>query len=403
MRSPSLPATPSSEKPRTPIWISCWRISSATRPESSDGASTYYNVFLDYIIGGRFQTAGWHSFFYGHELERWTTIYDLLWDRDPDKTLTEIQAIYDYKIHDYDTFICNRHSDYYYGKCDDVLTFIKHTGLFTHAFAFAHSKTGDDKYIQWAKKMSGVFWSIRNPKTNLIRGCVQRQTDAWENSSTAGPGLLALFLMRGYQWSPEPELLEKSLAYLNGIYEYHRADDKGGFRASVACDGTDLKPGELEEYWEGPIRTAKAAALAYALTREPRMLELADSVVSNTTPEMEFPGSVVERCLISDAIEARSCILSTAIDLFELTADAEYLDRARALAEDAIARFLYRGLFASDMGFDLKRKPGPTVKIYDGRAGAGWLALNLIRLQQRVDEVDAGKFQKRDQLDRIYD
>ena len=367
------------------------------------GEHIFYNVFLDYLIGGCFQTSGWHYFYYGHELERWTTIYDILWERDPEKTLTEIQAIYDYKIHDYDTFICNRHSQYYAGKSEDLYTFIKHTGLFTHAFALAHSKTGDPKYLEWAKKMGDVFWNIRNPETDLCRHCVQTTWGGPQTSSGSGIGELSLFLMRAHQWSPDPGLLENAHAYLKAYWKYFRADDEGGFRAVVNCDGTDAKPGELDDDWEGPIRCAKAAALAYSLTGDPDMLALADMVVTRVTPEMEFD-SVVERSLVSDAIEARSTILSTALDLYEITADPKYLAKARSLADDAIKRFMRNGLLVSGLSFDLQARPRiPQTYVYDARAGSGWLALNLIRLQRDLDATEAGTFGKFEELERIYD
>jgi len=37
----------------------------------------------------------------------------------------------------------------------------------------APAKTGEPKYLEWARRMSDVFWSIRNPETNLCRHCVQ--------------------------------------------------------------------------------------------------------------------------------------------------------------------------------------------------------------------------------------
>jgi hypothetical protein len=43
------------------------------------------------------------------------------------------------------------------------------------------------------------------------------------------------------------------------------------------------------------------------------------------------------------------------------------------------------------------------VKVYDGRSGAGWLALNLIRLQRDADATAAGAFRKFEKLERTYD
>jgi Periplasmic pectate lyase. len=80
------------------------------------GEHVFYNVFTDYIIGGAFSVRSVNHFAYNHELDRWTTIYDLTWPKSPDKTLAEIDAIFDYKIHDPVTFLNNRHSDFYSGR-----------------------------------------------------------------------------------------------------------------------------------------------------------------------------------------------------------------------------------------------------------------------------------------------
>jgi hypothetical protein len=41
--------------------------------------------------------------------------------------------------------------------------------------------------------------------------------------------------------------------------------------------------------------------------------------------------------------------------------------------------------------------------VYDGRTAAGWLALNLIRLERHNDATGAGHFRKKEKLDLIYD
>ena len=45
------------------------------------GEHVFYNVFADYIIGGAFTVRSVRRFSYDHELERWTTIYDLFWPK----------------------------------------------------------------------------------------------------------------------------------------------------------------------------------------------------------------------------------------------------------------------------------------------------------------------------------
>ena len=363
------------------------------------GEHIFYNVFLDYMIGGGFTVRGNRNFSFAHELERWTTIYDVFWDKDPAKTLGEIEAIYEYKIHDRETFMNNRHSDYFAGRTtSDTLTFSKHSGLFAHAFAFLHSKTSEPKYLDWARKSADLFWKARHPSTGLIKNDFQRKETTAE---TAGMAQLALFLMRGYQWHADQSFLDKAVAYIHAYWKHAHAGE-GRFRDLLDIDGTDTKPGTFAQYWESPIRMAKAAALAYSLTKDKTALELADTVVSRLTPEMEFD-TIIIRSLISDEVEARSCALSAALDLYEATGDTKYLSKAQTLADDAISRFLYRGLFVSRMQLYPEGDKSVRLKVYDGRSGAGWLALNLIRLQRDTDATAAGKFAKFDALERIYD
>ena len=363
------------------------------------GEHIFYNVFLDYMIGGAFTVRNSRNFSYNHELDRWTTIYDVLWEKDAAKTLTEIESIYEYKVHDPKTFLFNRHSDYFSGRrTSDTLTFIKHSGLFVHAFSLAFSKTGDGKYLDWAKKMADLFWGIRDPNTNLVRNCIQREK---ENVAPDAIAQLVLFLLRAYQWHAEPLFLERALAYLEAYEKYFLVEGKG-FRDQVQPDGTDQKPDEYAPLWPGPARMAKAAVLAHSLSRNPQPLRLAQAVVDRISADIRT-GTVVERSLVSDEIEFRSCALSTTIDLYEVTADRKYLEKAEALAQNAIRRFLYRGLFVSSLQIDPEGDKSARTQVYDARAGAGWLALNLIRLQRDSNLTAAGRFAKYDRLERIYD
>jgi uncharacterized protein YyaL (SSP411 family) len=364
------------------------------------GEHVFYNVFLDHMIGGAFVVRGNRNFTFEHELERWTTIYDVTWEKSPEKTLNEIEAIFEYKIHDPETFINNRHSDYFAGrKTGDTLTFIKHSGLFAHAFAFLYAKTGDRKHLDWARKSAALFWGQRDPRTNLVRGCIQRKD---EPVAPAEVAQLVLFLLRAYQWYPEQQFADYAIAYLDAYRKYFSLADSGKFREVVATDGTDIKPGQVAEYWEGPIRMAKAAVLAYSMTGHRPALELAALVVNNLTPEVTFK-SVIIRSLISDEIESRNCGLSTALDLYEVTGNAQYLKKAQSLAEDAIKKFQYRGLYVSSMQLYPEGDKTVRTKVYDGRSGAGWLALNLIRLQRDTNATDSGTFRKLEKLERIYD
>ena len=110
--------------------------------------------------------------------------------------------------------------------------------------------------------------------------------------------------------------------------------------------GSIRSRGSLRNSGKGRLRMAKSAVLAYSLSGDADILALADDIASRITPEMKF-NTIIQRSMISDEVEARAVALSTLLDLYEVTADRKHLGRARELADDAIHRFLYRGLFVS--------------------------------------------------------
>jgi len=102
------------------------------------------------------------------------------------------------------------------------------------------------------------------------------------------------------------------------------------------------------------------------------MLDLADRIMGNLTPELEWD-TTVERCLVSDAIEARSTSLSASIDLYELTGDRKHLEKTLDLADDAISRLMYNGLFVAPVKLQPEGDTSARGKVYDARPGpAGW-------------------------------
>ena len=365
------------------------------------GEHIFYNVFLDHIIGGGFTVRGSRNFLFAHELERWTTIYDLMWEKSPEKTQAEIEAIYEYKIIDYETFTNNRHSDYFSGRrTGDVLTFVKHSGLFAHAFAFLYSKTREPKYLQWAQKMADLFWNKSNPQTNLVRSAIERKE---EPPAPGEMALASLFLLRAYQWHPDAGFRREGSGLCQSVQQHFQTDEPGKFRESVDGEGKDLKPGQLCGIL-GSTHPSSQSGCAGLFFDEglhgPATGGYGDACTSRRRCHFK---TIIIRSLISDEVEARSCALSAAIDLYEVTGEKKYLDKPMKLADDAITRFLYRGLFVSSMQLYPEGDKSVRTRVYDARSGAGWLALNLIRLQRDLDATQKGRFKKFDTLERTYD
>jgi hypothetical protein len=95
--------------------------------------------------------------------------HDLFWS-ERGETLAEIDAV-QYKIHDPQTFIGNRHSDYYSVALPAAAAVHQTLGLFARV-AFAYAKTHDGKYLE-GQKAADLFWGYRDQRTNLCGASAQ--------------------------------------------------------------------------------------------------------------------------------------------------------------------------------------------------------------------------------------
>jgi hypothetical protein len=79
--------------------------------------------------------------------------------------------------------------------------FARHSGLFARAWAFMYSKTGDPKYLQWAKDQLELLWQLRDPNTGLVP--TQIRPPGGPGTGTL-PIWAALGFLEAAEWLDEP-------------------------------------------------------------------------------------------------------------------------------------------------------------------------------------------------------
>ena len=321
------------------------------------GEHMVYNVLRDCVEHWR------------HEMEIPLPPMEQLWNVNSEAMLRYVDGIMKCHIYNPNTFDYDRHGHYYTGGFDDPAVrgkWIKHSGLFTIAFAFAYSKSGDDRYKQWALKITHNFWDSREGVADLPAD-LGRGTS---HTSTQIP-LLAWYLLHAYQYMPDPMLKEAAVHYMRrwarGAYD----PSLGGYVDSVVLK--DGLPGELRPLkpW-GDVGwcelTGRTLALAAKVADDPGLLLHAQRLFAQYAIVPMPPKTMPHH--VAYAIE-------NALDLYELTKDRNYLYWARYYSQSALDGFFHNGLIRESLdGY-----------IYNNSSMPGCLAEAWLRLYQ-VEEKE---------------
>ncbi|MBI5091659.1 MAG: PQQ-binding-like beta-propeller repeat protein [Candidatus Hydrogenedentes bacterium] len=320
-----------------------------------------------------------------HEMEYNLPEWELLWKLNPGAVQREIEAIYRIHIWDKDKFLYDRHGNYYTGEFDPLPvrgTYIKHSGLYTHSFLFLYTKTGDAKHLEWARKMSDLYWQYRHPKTNLIPGYV---------SSSGGSGncdmqpLLAYYLLEAVKRYPDPYIRERATGMLDAFLKYGFKSETGEFAGElVPATGAVTKwstttwgAGESAGYYG-----AMACWDAYELTKDERYLKVLEARLKNTanTPLSDKITPVVAGGWLKLYVRA-----------YRATRDDTYVAYARRLAEWSREHLTKRGLIiesASGYVYLNYSRPGELMQAWlelyeaERERPVHWLAPESVALNQ---------------------
>jgi hypothetical protein len=309
-----------------------------------------------------------------HELLEWTAPWELLWAVNPECTKREILGL-QYHFHSADPskdeWLFNRHAtwataDYQKGG----QPWIKHSGLYCHAYAFLAAKT-DGSTLKQAQGIGALYWNHRNPATGLMEGCLTDPRPTSRQATLSGTAQLAYYLLKAYQCRPEQaEWRERALTMLKTMDRYSYDAKKKAFADHLNADGTAVP--EENNPWvfayssgSGLLRFGRVAAYAARTMKDKECLEIArrsaEAMRAFPIPEKFTPEEI-------------GFALNLSLDLYDLTQDASHLTDARRYADAAVEKLMFNGL--------VRRLPGD--HFYEAKLGAGDLLAGLLRLHLRL-------------------
>ncbi|MFH1265698.1 MAG: hypothetical protein ABIK89_08210 [Planctomycetota bacterium] len=335
-----------------------------------------------------------------HEIHVQEIIWPELWSVNPEAVTRQIEAIWEWHIIDKITGECNRHGDGQRG-CDFAMS----GGEMLYAFTFLHSKTGDRKWLDRAILVANYYWNSRHPETNLIPNRPNAGRDRFDGShfDTSITGFLCRSLLRAFELSGEPLFRDQAVAYLKAYDHYGYDTEAKQFWGSLKLDGTPVpgprvasgyaqyEPRGHIDMWEpyvagyeNPIYTAQVYAFAYQQTKDKEFLEAARrwaGCIRRVFPPRSCADNTWYGPYAKDwaphgtyaGLYGRT--ISFLLHLHRLTGEDEYRQFAREVAQEAVSKLYYQGLFRGH----------PAKPYYESVDGVGYLLYALVQLDQSLE------------------
>ncbi|HTY88313.1 MAG TPA: hypothetical protein VMB80_12670 [Candidatus Acidoferrum sp.] len=366
------------------------------------GWHRHYDVFADKMTG---HLGNPHEFHAIHEIP-WAQ----LWAANSNAVRREIEAVWQWHVIDKQTGEVNRHGDGLRG-CDFAMA----AGGYACAFAFMYRQTGERVWLDRARLLADYFWDRRNPKTDLIADRPNAGPNRFDGShfDTSITGFYCPALLKCFELTGDPRFRDQAVSYLKAYGRYGYDVKAGKFWGSLKMDGTPVPGPRLmmtnstdkyatsseTEYWiyeprgyldlwqpyvagyEHPIATAQAYAYAALTTGDPDLRATAGQFARWI--RQEFPP---RQCLTNAWYFGYAELyapqgtyagfygqtVSFFLQMYLVTGDPAQLQNARDVADEAVARLYYHGLFRGH----------PAKPYYEAMDGVGQLLYALLELDR---------------------
>ena len=281
-------------------------------------------------------------------------------------------------------------------------------GAYIAAWAFLYTKTGEEKYLRWARNMANYFWSIRDPGTDLLASHPYdpaypamadnerarrraTRTEYMAQYALFAPNLLIAARLLG----PEDGALFRgqALAYMRAFTARMDPLENGAFYATFELKtGKPLFPRitggwhyvtqqDDFSYWENSVlglRGPLTAAFAARSTGEPDFMALFDRLLplyeletfAEGAPRRDLPAG-----LIAQAI-------GSFLDMHAATGEAHFLEHAQTMGVYARTHYFVDGWIVCGPALSPRYQDDrlDPWKLYSNRGGSPELGLALLRL-----------------------
>lgn len=278
-------------------------------------------------------------------------------------------------------------------------------GAWIAGWAFLFTKTGDAKYLRWARSMADYFWSLRDPETGLL--AAHPYDPAYPASKSARIGrteymdqmtaLPANLLRASISLGPKEgaPFREQAIGHMRAFMKGMDIQPDGSFYATFElATGRPLFPRVREGWTHLPQESPGGWANGVVPLRAPFNLAFACKVTGaedfraafdrflplfhlERFEQLDGPAQDISAGMMAQAIVAL-------LQMQQATGDASYLDKARPLSRYAIAHYYKDGWFVCGPPSVLRyRDPNVDAwRTYSNRGGSDDLALAVLRLHQ---------------------
>jgi hypothetical protein len=332
-----------------------------------------------------------------HEIHFQKGRWDMLGAVNSTAITSEINGIWQYHVVNKTTGEVDRHGSGYPG-----CSFTQTAGTILSAFAYEYQQTGNPLWLNRAELVANYHWNNRNPATNLVATAPNVGAGEFKgcHCDTSATGPYAGCLLDAYQQTGDTLFRDRAVSYLKAYAQYGYDSATGNWWGSLALDGTPV-PGprvtgttdEVREQargyidvwrpyslgYEHPLDTAISYARAAKLTDDPELRLAAQrwaTLIRNSWPprSTEVVSWYAEYSTDWAPYGTYAGEYGKAIEFFldmgELTNDSNYVSLARTVADEAVSKLYYNGLFRGH----------PCTPYYESSHGVGDLLGALMRL-----------------------
>lgn len=338
------------------------------------GEHVGYDLVKDAIVQGDYKGA--------HEVKGLKIPWDQFWEIDPEATRHEIEVAFFNHICDEKTFAFNRHADMDGrpnvggGACSLACS----AGVYLQGWCWLYRKTGEAKFLDWARAINRLYWDRRSPTTDLFPTSEDRPTELWyADVLSYACLLLGAAEVLGTEGD---EFRKQALAY---VTSYHRCaydpDGRGIFDTINTDTGKPVVGNESPYYpdivrpkyltgWVRPENSSTliAVTVATAIAYEATGVEELRAAFDRAYSFLDVPANIRKATpmVAGDA----AGVLAALTHVARRSGDRRYLVKAGELADYALANNFKKGLFTSG----LAGRP----EYYSARVGSGDLAAALL-------------------------